>query len=287
MSTTSSLSGNSTTFFTKIDDFLVSQETFELFHDDVWDMFITQPIPKNLAAYYESPEYKPHEHKSKSVLDKIYNYIRKRSYQYKLDIIKQYHPNAKSVLDYGTATGEFLNFLSKKTFTVSGVEPNKKARDIANELLNNLVSVSIDNQTKKYDVITLWHVLEHIPNIDEIITKLKQKLNPNGIILIAVPNFKSFDAQYYKNYWAAYDVPRHLWHFSPQSIALLFQKHQMAVKAQKPLYFDSFYVSLLSEKYKRGRQCFMRAFVTGLRSNLKARKTGNYSSLIYIISHRE
>jgi len=283
MSTISPLSSNSCTFFTKIDDFLVSRETFELFYDAEWDMLITQPIPTDLDKYYQSAEYKPHEHQSKSVLDKVYNYIRKRSYQYKLDIIKQYHPKAKSVLDYGTATGEFLDFLSKKTFTVSGVEPNKKARDIANTLLKNKVSVSIDEVPDKFDVITLWHVLEHIPDIDEIIEKLKQKLNPNGIILVAVPNFKSFDAKHYKNYWAAYDVPRHLWHFSPKSIQMLFQQHKMAVKAQKPLYFDSFYVSLLSEKYKRGRPCFIGAFFTGLRSNFKARKSGDYSSLIYVV----
>jgi len=270
-------------YLDKVQDQIVSYETFQLFHDKSWDMLLTHPVPKNLSDYYESIDYKPHQHDSKSVFDRLYNFVRKRSYQYKFKIIKSFNPKAKSVLDYGTATGEFLSFMHKKTFSVSGVEPNKKARDIANDLLNKKVSVSIDDLSKKYDVITLWHVLEHIPNVDEIIEKLKQKLNPNGIILVAVPNFKSFDAVYYKKYWAAYDVPRHLWHFSPKSIERLFQKHKMEVKAQKPLYFDSFYVSLLSEKYKRKHQCFMGAFITGLRSNFKARKTGNYASLIYVI----
>jgi 2-polyprenyl-3-methyl-5-hydroxy-6-metoxy-1,4-benzoquinol methylase len=283
MTKLSPLSQNSLTFYSELTDFLVSHETFQLFYDKEWDMLITQPIPENLDSYYKSAAYKPHQHQSKSIFDKIYNYIRKRGYKYKLDIIKQYNPAAQSVLDYGTATGEFLHFLSKETFRVSGVEPNKNVRNIANQLLENKVMVSIDDSTNTYDVITLWHVLEHIPNIDEIIQKLKQKLNPKGIILVAVPNFKSFDAQYYQKHWAAYDVPRHLWHFSPKSVNKLFQKHRMAVIAQKPLYFDSFYVSLLSEKYKRGRQCLIKAFINGLRSNIKAKKSADYSSLIYVI----
>ena len=279
----SPLSGNKTVAFLKIPDFLVSRETFQLWHDYDWDMLITNPIPDNISDYYESKNYQPHEHRSKSILDKVYNFIRKRAYVYKYDLIKQFHPTAKSVLDYGTATGEFLYFMQQKTFSVSGVEPNKKARTIANELVKNYVSVSIDNIDKKVDVITLWHVLEHIPNLEEIILKLKSKLNPGGIIVLAVPNFKASDAQFYQKYWAAYDVPRHIWHFSPKSIQNLFAKYKMDVIAQKPLYFDSFYVSLLSEKYKPGHTCFIKAFYHGLRSNFNAKKTGNYSSLIYII----
>jgi len=277
------LSGNPAEYRFTVKDYLVSDENFKLYADEKWDMLFTLPIPENLEKYYQSGDYKPHSHHSKSLLDRVYNWVRNRNYAYKYKLIKKFNPKAQSVLDYGTATGEFLYYLSKKTFLVSGVEPNKNARELANILLDNKVSVSINNISQKFDVITLWHVLEHIPEPDKLITELKKRLNPDGIILIAVPNFKSYDAKVYGAYWAAYDVPRHLWHFSPTAINNLFLKHKMTVLSQKPLYFDSFYVSLLSEQYKTGKKRALPAFYNGLISNIKARKTGQYSSLIYVI----
>ena len=264
-------------------DYLLTGESFSLYYDKEWEMLITHPLPDDLSKYYESKDYKPHQHRSKSLFDKMYNYIRKRGYRYKLQLIKNFHTQAKSVLDYGTATGEFLQFMSKNDFAVSGIEPNEIARKVANQNLDNKVKVSIDNISEKFDVITLWHVLEHLPDLDAIIEKLKQHLLPGGIIVLAVPNFQSYDAKFYKKHWAAYDVPRHLWHFSPKAINKLFSRHKMTVIGQKPLYFDSFYVSLLSEQYKTGKKWIVSAFYRGLISNIKARKTGQYSSLIYII----
>jgi len=279
----SPLSVNPAEYSFTVKDYLVTGDKFDLYADKKWDMLFTLPIPDNLEKYYQSKDYKPHRHHSKSLLDRVYNWVRNRNYAYKYKLIKKFNPKAQSVLDYGTATGEFLDYLSKKTFLVSGVEPNKNARELSNNLLNNKVSVSIHDINQKFDVITLWHVLEHIPEPDKLIPELKKRLNPEGIIMIAVPNFNSYDAKIYGPYWAAYDVPRHLWHFSSTAIKKLFLKHKMAVLAQKPLYFDSFYVSLLSEQYKSGKKRFVPAFYNGLLSNIKARKTGQYSSLIYII----
>jgi len=279
----SPLSGNPVENRFSVKDYLVTGNNFNLYADKKWDMLLTYPIPDNLEKYYQSDDYKPHRHHSKSLFDRLYNWVRNRNYAYKYQLIKKYNSNAQSVLDYGTATGEFLDYLSKKTIKVSGVEPNKNARELANKALHNKVSVSIEEINDKFDAITLWHVLEHIPEPDKLIAALKKRLNPDGIILIAVPNFKSYDAKIYGPHWAAYDVPRHLWHFSPTAIKKLFLKHKMEVLAQKPLYFDSFYVSLLSEQYKTGKKRLFPAFYNGLISNFKARKTGQYSSLIYII----
>ncbi len=279
----SPLSGQVLSKMMTVKDHLVSGQYFDLYHDALWNMLLTCPVPKNLENYYKSTAYKPHHHQNTSLTDRLYNLIRKRSYAYKYRLLRQYHPKMQSVLDYGTATGEFLAYLLKKTLTVSGVEPNKNARKLANEITNNNVKVSIDELTDKYDAITLWHVLEHVPDVDDLIHKLKARLNNAGILMIAVPNFTSYDAQYYAAHWAAYDVPRHLWHFSPLAIQKLFEKHQMKVVGQKPLYFDSFYVSLLSEQYKTGKKNWFKAFFTGMKSNWKARKTGDYSSLIYIL----
>ena len=280
---TSPLSGQILTKKLQVKDHLVSGQNFDLYHDSLWNMLLTYPAPDNLKNYYESTAYKPHHHQNTSLTDRLYNWVRKRNYAYKYRLIKQYHPNMQSVLDYGTATGEFLSYLLDKTIKVSGVEPNKTARNFANKITKNNVKNSIDEIGEKYDVITLWHVLEHVKDIDDLIEKLKDRLNIDGILVIAVPNFKSYDALYYKEFWAAYDVPRHLWHFSPLAIQKLFEKHQMKVIEQKPLHFDSFYVSLLSEQYKTGHKNWFKAFITGLKSNWKARKNGDYSSLVYII----
>lgn len=222
----SPLSGKPINKIMTVKDFLVSQKDFDLYHDTDWDMLMTLPVPENLVSYYESKDYKPHQHQNKSILNTIYNFIRKRNYIYKLNLIKKYHPKASSVLDYGTATGEFLAFLSDKNMTVAGVEPNNQARQIANQLTNNKVKANINEISDTFDIITLWHVLEHVQDPDILIDNLKKRLNPGGKILIAVPNFKSYDAMHYQNYWAAYDVPRHLWQFSPTYIKALFSKHK-------------------------------------------------------------
>jgi predicted SAM-dependent methyltransferase len=131
----------------------------------------------------------------------------------------------------------------------------------------------------------MWHVLEHVPNLVEYISKLRELLKENGTLIIAVPNYKSYDAKYYKQFWAAYDVPRHLWHFSQKSISLLFKKENMLVEKTLPMKLDSFYVSLLSEKYKAKKSNYLKAFFIGLLSNLKAISTKEYSSLIYVIKN--
>jgi predicted SAM-dependent methyltransferase len=132
----------------------------------------------------------------------------------------------------------------------------------------------------------LWHVLEHLPKLEEHILMFKKLLKPNGVLIIAVPNYKSYDAEYYNNFWAAYDVPRHLWHFSKTAIQRLFLKEEMKVVKIHPMKFDAYYVSLLSEKYKSGRMNIFNAFRVGFFSNLKAKQSGEYSSLIYVIKNR-
>ncbi|MGB6268868.1 MAG: class I SAM-dependent methyltransferase, partial [Olleya sp.] len=173
-------------------------------------------------------------------------------------------------------------------WTIVGIEPNKEARTIANSKTNNL---AFDNSKLKdlpkhsFDVITLWHVLEHIPNLEEQIRQLKALLKNDGVLIVAIPNYKSHDANHYKQFWAAYDVPRHLWHFNQASILKLFSSIDMKVIKTKPMVFDAYYVSLLSEKYKTGKMKIFKAFWTGFRSNLKAKSSSEYSSVIYIIKN--
>lgn len=268
-------------------DHSVTKEEFELIKDMDSDMLITTPQPetKKLFKYYESDDYISHTDSKRSLFEKVYQIIKQYSLNKKLRIINRFSPAKGMLLDIGAGTGDFLLCSRKAGWLIQGVEPNLKARKLADEKGVHLLE-DIDQVTdQKFDVITLWHVLEHVPDVKNYIAKLKNLLKDNGTLVIAVPNYKSYDAKYYKEFWAAYDVPRHLWHFSIKSIKFLFSKEKMEVVKILPMVFDSYYVSLLSEKYKTGKMNYIRASLIASVSNLKAKFNQNYSSLIYIIKN--
>ena len=204
----------------------------------------------------------------------------------KLDLINSYQPSKGLILDIGAGTGDFLAVAGKDGWKTVGVEPSDKAKAIAKSKGVSFVENTSELESHSFDVISMWHVLEHVPNLDEQIKELKRLLKPTGTLIVAVPNFKSFDAKHYGHFWAAYDVPIHFWHFSKKAIELLFAKENMHLQKVLPMKFDSFYVSLLSEKYKNGKMNFIKAFFIGLQSNLKAMKNMEYSSHIYIIRNK-
>ncbi|HEY8934156.1 MAG TPA: class I SAM-dependent methyltransferase [Cyclobacteriaceae bacterium] len=269
-------------------DYTVSHETFQLTKCEVCDLVLTNPRPENkkLDKYYISDDYISHTSNANSLIDRVYLLARKFTLNKKLKLISRYNTPSK-LLDYGCGTGEFINHCKSNGWNISGVEPSILAREKASALTSSEIKTSIQELREEYfDVITLWHVLEHIPDFDKALKTISKLLNEKGTLFIAVPNYKSFDAEIYKHIWAGYDVPRHLWHFAPSTIKKLLSNQSLTLKEIVPMKLDSFYVSLLSEKYKRNKQSLpgmINAFINGLRSNLKAQKTGDYSSLIYII----
>lgn len=270
--------------FLNCKDHLVSDETYEIMLNQEKEMLVTSPIPTDLEKYYNSEEYKSHHNSKKTFLNFIYNTVKKRSFKKKHTIF-QNGTTDKTILDIGAGTGDFLKYCKDNHFKVTGIEPNEGARNQAKEngiLLHEKLEGVLG---KKFDVITMWHVLEHVPNLYEYLEHLKNLLKEDGKLIVAVPNFKSYDANYYKEFWAAYDVPRHLWHFSKKSIYSLFGSVDLEVVKVHPMKYDSFYVSLLSEKYKTGKSNFLKAFWIGWKSNVKAGKTNEYSSLIYELKH--
>ena len=269
-------------FYLKTKDHSVSKENFELHIDEDLDMLVTRPQPENLNPYYDSAGYISHTDASESFVDKIYQGVKKINLKNKLKIVQK-HSSGKNLLDVGAGTGDFLVVAKENGWSVNGVEPNSKANAKASEKGLELKTTLEDFANQKFDVITLWHVLEHMPNLTDQVTRLSNLLTQDGTLIIAVPNFKSFDALHYKSFWAAFDVPRHLWHFSKKAISKLFQRENMQLVKTYPMVFDAFYVSLLSEKYKTGKQNFISAFRIGLRSNLKAWRTKEYSSLTYVL----
>jgi len=213
----------------------------------------------------------------------VYQIVKRHTLKKKVMLLDSFLTEEKTVLDIGAGTGDFLQVCKKNHWKVVGVEPSEKAREIAkskNIILEKDLSFF---KGQKFDVITLWHVLEHVENLEAYTQSLKELLKENGRLLIAVPNYKSFDARYYAAFWAAFDVPRHLWHFSQKSIQKIFALVSLNVIGVLPMKFDAYYVSLLSEKYRNGKMNIIKSFWIGFQSNWKAKKTSEYSSLIYVL----
>lgn len=278
---------NSKKHFLTVKDNSVSKESFELLYDENLDMLITSPQPdeNNLGRYYESEDYISHTDGKRSIFEKAYHFIKNIALKNKLSLINDLQRSKGNLLDIGAGTGDFLLVAKNNGWNSVGIEPSEKAKAIAKTKGVELKSDLSEFEDTSFDIITMWHVLEHVPNLENQIKELKRLLKPNGSILIAVPNFKSFDANYYKEFWAAYDVPRHLWHFSKTAIQKLFAKEELELIKILPMKFDSFYVSLLSEKYKTGKMNYFKAFSIGMQSNLKAKKNFEYSSHIYVLKN--
>jgi len=276
-----------TKLFLAVKDHSISKENFELFRDESLDLLITLPQPeeKNLAKYYESDDYISHTDGKRSLFEKVYHFVKTIALKSKLDLINDLQPSKGKLLDIGAGTGDFLALAKQYGWNITGVEPSEKAKSIALKKGVSFVENTNLLDENSFDLISMWHVLEHVPNLEEQIKELKRLLKPNGTILIAVPNFNSYDAKQYGTFWAAYDVPRHLWHFSKTAIRMLFEKEELKLEKVLPMKFDAYYVSLLSEKYKTGNMNFISAFFVGLRSNLKAKQSLEFSSHIYVIKN--
>lgn len=273
-----------------VKDHTVSKELFPVFHCNHCTARFTNNIPgeAEIGAYYKSEDYISHTETSKGFINSVYHSVRRRTLQQKKILVKNVTgKETGNLLDLGCGTGAFLQVMQEGKWRVKGLEPDPDARAIA---AARGLDVSATTQffhlpPASFDVVTLWHVLEHVHQLHPYMEQLKTILKPDGLIVIAVPNYTSGDAQRYGKTWAAYDVPRHLYHFSPQSMKTLVQQHGLTVQDIRPMWFDSFYVSMLSEKYREaGSLGLLKAFWNGVSSNLgAARDTTKCSSLIYLI----
>ncbi|NHM02768.1 class I SAM-dependent methyltransferase [Flavobacterium difficile] len=273
--------------FIIVKDHSVSKETFSLLHNKEYDLLKTTPTPSLavLPKYYESEDYISHTDGKRTLFEKIYHLVKRNAIKGKVALITSEQNQKGKLLDIGSGTGDFLVEAKNQGWDILGFEPDAGAKKLA---VNKGVIFTEDIfnlPDNSFDVVTMWHVLEHVPNLQEYISNLKRIVKPSGTLIIAVPNYKSYDAKYYKRYWAAYDVPRHLWHFSKTSIKRLFSDVDMELKKVKPMWFDSFYVSLLSEKYKNGKMSFVKGFSIGLLSNVSGIFKKEFSSHIYIIKN--
>ena len=273
----------------KIIDHSVSGEDFELKYSQELDMYETVlPFHVDLLPnYYQSDDYVSHTDAKRNLLEKIYSTVKNFTIKRKLSLLHSFFPKSGSLLDIGAGTAEFLVQAKKQGWSIKGTDFSKKARTVALNKGVDLLQGTEKLQSDFFEVITMWHVLEHLPNLNGQIKELDRLLKKNGLLFIAVPNFKSYDANYYGVHWAAFDVPRHLWHFSPAAIETIFLQNGFELKKCIPMLFDSYYVSLLSEKYKKGKSNYFAAFRIGFLSNYYARRKNGYSSQIYVFKKAE
>lgn len=268
-------------------DHTTSGELFHVKHCQQCTLGITSPRPTQAEAarYYQSDAYISHSGKSKGLFDSIYLLIRSLTVRWKYRLVKPYL-GTQGLLDVGCGTGSFLGVVQQNGHIIQGVEPSAIARQSIPKS-TPIVSSLDELQGTTFDVITLWHVIEHVYQLEETLRKLKSLMSPGAALFLAVPNHESADAKKYAEAWAAYDVPRHLWHFNRKSMAALLHKEGLRITTVIPMKLDAYYVSLLSERYRRsgpsGIHGFIHAISSAILSNRSARKDGNFSSLIFVI----
>lgn len=278
--------------FLELKDYFLTQENFEILEcNDCKLLFTTPcPAPDKIGDYYKSDDYLSHNESKKGIVPQIYNLVKKVNIKNKFNItVNGQQTTDNSILDIGCGVGDFLNYAKEKGCDITGIEPSEDARKIAEEKLGTKIFSPEELQNipnESFDIVTMWHVLEHVADLKTEIDHLERIVKKNGRLVLALPNYKSFDAEYYKDKWAAYDVPRHLNHFSRTSIKNIFDTTAFQLIDIKPLKWDSYYISMLSEQYLKHSNVLLKAMITGCKSNCKAIKSGEYSSLVYVFTKK-
>jgi 2-polyprenyl-3-methyl-5-hydroxy-6-metoxy-1,4-benzoquinol methylase len=277
--------------FLEAKDYTSSKETFTIVKCINCEFTLTNPRPPGteIGKYYLSDKYISHTGAGKTIFDKVYLTARNFTLKWKFELLNKYQKSG-NLLDFGCGTGEFLAHCQRRKWNITGVEPSENARVKASQNIGKPVASNLNEvDNERFDAITLWHVLEHLHELESDLRKIVALLKKDGTIFIAVPNHQSHDAKHYKRFWAGYDVPRHLWHFSKDTMNRLFEKVGLQMIEIKPMKLDAFYVSLLSEVYQNPQASKLsnglNAFVQGVKSNRAAKVNNNYSSLVYIAKH--
>lgn len=267
-------------------DYFLTGEEFPIMACEDCGMKVTspQPEPEKLGAYYHSAGYISHTDGKTGIFHKTYQWVRKFTLSQKAKLVELQVSKGK-ILDIGCATGHFLQVMQSHHWEIAGIEPDAKTREYAQKHLGT--EIFDEGQLdllpdSAFDAISLWHVLEHVPDLNQRVEQIKRLLKPRGAVFVALPNHSAYDARHYREFWAGYDVPRHLHHFVPFTVQALFAKHGFKLTGQIPMRFDSYYVSLLSEKYQYGKSRILNAIWTGWKSNMVFAPKYGFSSHIYV-----
>ncbi|MCQ2304294.1 MAG: class I SAM-dependent methyltransferase [Bacteroidales bacterium] len=271
-------------------DYFLTQEPFDIMVCDDCGLLYTTPKPSDekLGDYYKSEAYYSHQENKKGFIPRVYEAVKSVNLKHKIAIATQGKEPGR-LLDIGCGVGDFLHYAEQNGWQCTGAEPSEDAASIAKKRIKAEIMLPKDLEKlpdESFDVITMWHVLEHVSDLQWQVNQLNRLLKKGGRLVIALPNFRSYDAQYYKDKWAAYDVPRHLNHFSQDSIAKIFNINCLVKIPTQKLVWDAFYISFMSEKYRQKSLPLLRGIYRGMISNLKAKKSGEWSSLVYVFEKR-
>ena len=258
-------------FSIKVRDYIVSNEFFKLYKDSDTGIIWTQ-VGKNHnhLSYYQSENYIPHSNK-RGLFGCMYTFSQQKMFFYKRMVLRKYLNSTSVVLDYGSGDGKFAKYIKRNCKKVLTYDPIK-----------DNTTKTVQNLDLQVDMLMMWHVIEHIPNLLHVLPNLLDNITPKGYLVIAVPNNNSFDSKFYNENWAAWDVPRHLYHFNHKSLVKLMKNYSLSLISKKPLFLDAFYVSYLSEKNKKSYFPWISAIIIGLLSNILALFSSNYSSSVYV-----
>lgn len=273
-------------------DYFVSRESFDIVECCECGMRMTDEVPDEnvIGHYYETTDYISHSDTKKGMINVLYHNVRRKMLQKKAQWVEAYSPQNQGVLlDMGAGTGYFAHAMQQRGWTATMVEQSAQARQFAFERFGLGASASLKEYVEttlsgSLDIITLWHVLEHLDGLNDVMRRFYELLKPEGVLIIAVPNHSSYDARVYESDWAAYDVPRHLWHFTPKQMEMLAVKHGFRLVDMKPMPFDAFYISMMSEKYAQAKGAFIKGVwrgVCGYVMSLFDKR--NSSSLVYVL----
>jgi len=271
-------------------DYFVSGEKFNLLKCSDCSFVITDSVPENenIGKYYQSEEYISHSDTQTGLVNQLYHTVRNVMLKRKWKLVKGLS-SGKNLLDIGCGTGYFLNYIKDKGYNTVGMEPDSKARSFAKEkfglVVNDPITMLNEKHSGKFNVITLWHVLEHLHDLNKYLNWIYDSLEEKGVLILALPNCSSYDAKKFGKYWAAYDVPRHIWHFAPATLEKLMKSYKFSLRKIKRMPFDAYYNSMLSAKYAKKHPAIVHGFFTGLLSNIKSFFKHKYcSSIIYILT---
>lgn len=271
--------------YLKVKDYFLTKEDFELYECDQCGLIFTvpRPAPDVIGKYYQSEDYYSHQENQHGLIPRIYEKVKTINLRNKVKMAIGGLPKGR-LLDIGCGVGDFLNQIQKQDWEVMGIEPSEDAKSIAKNRLGFCPLSPSDYSSLEdhsFDVITMWHVLEHVDDLKSQTKELTRLLKTGGRLIIALPNYQSFDCQYYKDHWAAWDVPRHLNHFSSDCLQHIFSSIGFQCVDNQKLAWDAYYISFLSEKHLGHSLPLLRGAFVGLRSNCKAHRSGMYSSLVY------
>ncbi len=277
--------------FLQTTDYSISKETFTIEKCGNCQFKYTQDVAdqQHIGKYYQSEDYVSHSNTSKGIINTLYHMVRRYMLGKKWRLLKKYHQGTQ-LLDVGCGTGHFLNFTQNKGYQVTGIEQDPGARKFAQEQFNitahDTQLIDRNENLKKFEIITLWHVLEHVHDLKGYMSWFHKNLVDDGVLIIAVPNAGSWDACHYGKFWAAYDVPRHLWHFSASTMAQLAQLSGFKIIKTHRMPFDAYYNAMLSEKYQGNGPLIslIKGLVIGAWVNWRSlwNKNGS-SSMIYVM----